>query len=160
MLRVRRAQMEALSRRVRARFVDTMARYLEAHFPESVAGMSRANLWAWVDRVVAKAERYGVTLEPDAAQLLLALMALGESADEDASRPWVREALTARGLEGGGKVRRLLRAALEHGAPGIEDVVVVEAFRDVLEDGPREADGFDEGKASGGDASFEEAAGA
>lgn len=163
MFRIRREQMAQLSRKVCWRFVETMAGYLEAHFPESVAGVSHANLRAWVARVSAKAARYGVTLEPDAAQLVLALMVLGETADEDASRPWVREALAARGLMGAGKVRKLLRAALEHGTPGIEHVIVVEAFVDVLDDASEEdasAEDTPEGDAFAEDSPVEEAAGA
>lgn len=126
-LRILKEQMEALGARTRARFVERIADYLAEHFSASVAGMARADVEAWVEAAVEKAARYGVTTEPEVAQLVLLFLVLGVDADE--TTPWVSEVLRDRQLAGIGKVRALSRVAREREIAGeiegVESVLVV-----------------------------------
>jgi hypothetical protein len=126
MFLIRKEQMEFFARRQREGFVDRMTAYVRASFPACFGGMSRDEARAWVSAGVAKAERYGVDTEPEAAQLLLLLLLLGLDADE--TTPWVRAALSDRALAAPGKVRELVRLARDHETPGIDAVVL----RDVV----------------------------
>jgi hypothetical protein len=124
MFRVRKDQMEWFARKARRSFVERMEGYLREHFAASVDGMSPGDLSAWITEVVERAERHGVTTEPEVAQLLLLSLVLGADADE--TTPWVKEVLDDRELHGVGKVRLLVRRAREHRVTGIDDVVLAE----------------------------------
>lgn len=123
MFRIHEAQMEALGARTRARFVAMMTSYVEEHFAYLVDTTSRDELAAWVSDAVAVGERRGVTGEPEVAQLVLVLLVLGKDVEE--TSPWVAEVLANRDLMGIGKVRKIIRLALERGVEGLEDVLVV-----------------------------------
>src|SRR5262249_5126995 len=82
LLRILKEQMEALGARTRGRFVNKIADYLQEHFAACFDEMSRADLEAWVEAGVDKAARYGVTTEPEVAQLLLLFLVLGLDVDE------------------------------------------------------------------------------
>lgn len=125
MFRILEHQMARLGERSRAGFVTRMADYLASAYAADVAGMTRPELEAWVDSAVAKAEHYGVTMEPEVAQLLLLLLLLGADADTDKGRPWVHEALADRDLAGRGKVRKLIHLARAHRVDGVERVAIV-----------------------------------
>ncbi len=124
MFRVRKDQMEWFARKARRSFVERMAGYLQEHFADCVDGLSPDDLRAWITGVVEKAERHGITTEPEVAQILLLFLVLGDDADE--TTPWVKEVLDDRELHGVGKVRRLVRRAREHDVPGIDEVVLAE----------------------------------
>src|SRR5438045_7509584 len=96
MLRIREEQLAFFADKARKGFVATMADYLEDSFPECVDEMSREELVAWVSDATAKAERYGVTTEPEVAQLILLFLVLGLDADE--TMPWVKDTLSHRDL--------------------------------------------------------------
>jgi hypothetical protein len=128
MLRIRKEQMQALARRTRQRFVGMMEAYLLEHFTAWVEKLPEAELRGWLERALAKAEQYGVTTEPEAAQLVLLLMVLG--VDADVRLPWVAETLSSRGLAPVGKVKKLAAVAREHGTPGLEHVLVTPEMED------------------------------
>lgn len=130
MLRIKPEQMEHFANRARERFVAMMADYLPKSFPDRVAHMNGAALLSWVRRALTVCERYGVIMEPDAAQLMLLLLVLGVDADEQ--KPWVREAL-ARDVAPVGKVRRLIAGCRERALP-IDEMLVVGDFRDPIEE--------------------------
>lgn len=124
MFSIRKEQMELFGRRQRESFVGRMAGYLVSELPDRFAAMSNDAVRAWASAAAAKAERYGVVTEPEAAQLMLLLIVLGANADE--TTPWVRETLADGGLSPLGKVRELVRLAREHGVRALETVVVSE----------------------------------
>jgi hypothetical protein len=123
-LRILKEQMTVLAAQTRRRFVARMAAYLRQHFTDSVDEMSRADLESWVSDAVAVAERYRITTEPEVAQVVLLLLALGLDADE--TTPWVKSILRDPELVGRGKVRALAAAAQAHEVPGVGEVLVVE----------------------------------
>jgi hypothetical protein len=123
LLRILKEQMEALGARTRTRFVQKITDYLLQHFKACFDEMSRADVEAWVGAGIDKAEKYGITTEPEVAQLLLLFLVLGLDADE--TTPWVAEVLRDRELVGLGKVRKLSREAREREIEGVESVLVV-----------------------------------
>jgi hypothetical protein len=130
MLRIRPEQLEHFANRARDRFSNLMTEYIWETFPDRAPEKSRAALASWVRRAVAVCERYGVVMEPAAAQLMLILLALGAQADE--REAWVREALSAK-VAPAGKVRRLIAACEERSLP-ISDLIVVDEFRAPVEE--------------------------
>jgi hypothetical protein len=126
MLRILDDQMEHLGKRTRRRFIGMLESYLREHFSRWVAPLSDALLRAWLEGALAKAERYGVTTEPEAAQLVLLLLVLGVDADE--RLPWVKEVLAARDLAPIGKVKKLIRLARQNRVEGVEHVVVYDGM--------------------------------
>jgi len=133
MLRIRPEQLEHFANRTRDRFVGLMTDYIREAFPERAARIG-PGLTAWVRRALAVCERYKVTMEPEAAQLMLLLLVLGVDADE--REAWISEAL-ARDVAPIGKVRRLVAACRERGlsAPGgIEEMIVFDDYRDEIEE--------------------------
>jgi len=126
MLRILESQMAHLGKRTRRRFLGMMEEYLRAHFPSWVAPLRDDQLRAWLEHALAKAERYDVTTEPEAAQLILLFLVLGVDADE--REPWIAETLGTRKLAPVGKVKKLIAQARERGAPGIEHAVVYEGM--------------------------------
>lgn len=125
MFRILESQMALLGALTRRRFVSMMTDYIEQHFTSSIETTTREGLEAWVSGAVAKAEHYGITTEPEVAQLVLLLLVLGAHADMDEGRPWVHEALADRDLAGRGKVRKLIHLARTHGVEGVEQFIVV-----------------------------------
>ena len=122
MLRILDAQMAHLAKRTKRRFATLIERYLRTSFASWVVPLSDQHLHAWVEHALGKAECYGVTTEPEAAQLVLLFLVLGADADE--RLPWVRETLGARNLAPVGKVKRLIALSREHRVAGVEHVVV------------------------------------
>lgn len=135
MFRVHEAQLAWFGDKARRDFVARMSAYLEQHFARCVRGMTHEQVSAWASAATAKAERYGVTTEPEAAQLVLLFLALGVDADE--TTPWVKEALETRGLYPAGKVRKLVEAARERGGAveqSVEQVLTARFRRAVGEE--------------------------
>ena len=125
MLRIHEHQMARLRQSSRRDFVGRMVDYLRDAHASDVAAMPGPALEAWVSDGIDKAKGYGVTMEPEVAQLLLLLLVLGAEADTDEARPWIREALTDENLVGIGKVRKLIHFARKHRVEGVEKVAVV-----------------------------------
>jgi hypothetical protein len=126
MLRILEHQMAHLGQRTRRRFLRMMEEYLRAHFTEWLSPVADDQLRAFLHQALAKAERYGVTTEPEAAQLVLLFLILGEDADE--REPWVAEALSARHLSALGKVKKLVALCREHGVSRLDHVVVYQGM--------------------------------
>jgi hypothetical protein len=126
MLRILDEQMAHLAKRTKRRFATMIEEYLRAHFTSWLARLSDAELRAWVEHALDKTERYGVSTEPEAAQLILLFLVLGADADE--RLPWVQETLASRVLAPVGKVKRLITLAREHRVAGVEHVVVYEGM--------------------------------
>ncbi|MBW2522813.1 MAG: hypothetical protein JRI23_01495 [Deltaproteobacteria bacterium] len=109
MFRIRKEQMDRLGESTRARFVAMMHDYLRSYFTSWVGELSDDELSTWLGEALAKADRYGVRTEPEAAQLILLLIVLGLDADE--TTEWARqvladEDLVAIGRYGGSPVSR------------------------------------------------------
>lgn len=118
MLRILEEQMDHFGRRAAKDFEERLLAHIAEVCPEAPTGTSLDELRARVRDGMARAERYGITMEPDAARFILMLLALDPGADEEL--PWVRAIVNDRGLDGGGKVRllettgrRVLRGAEE-----------------------------------------------
>jgi hypothetical protein len=124
--RIKKEQMEFFNEKTRSAFRRRMTTYLRESYTDWVAALSSEELDAWVDRVLKKADRSRVRAEPEAAQLMLLFLLLGEDADEQLE--WVSEVLESRSLNGAGKVRRLVRFARERQIESLESVVVFEEF--------------------------------
>jgi hypothetical protein len=138
MLRIRPEQLEHFANRARDRFSNLMTEYIWETFPDRAPEKSRAALGSWVRRAVVVCERYGVVMEPAAAQLTLILLVLGIDRAEaslradDEREAWVRHALLAK-VAPAGKVRRLIAACEERSLP-ISDLIVVDEFRPPVEE--------------------------
>jgi hypothetical protein len=122
MFRIRRAQIDWFDDKTRRDFVAKISRWLADAYPECVANLSTRQRDGWVAACVIKAERYGVVMEPEVAQLLLVFLILGDDADERLG--WVKDTLTNRDLVGVGKVRRLVEEARAQAIPGAESIVL------------------------------------
>jgi hypothetical protein len=125
--RIKKEQMEFFNEKTRAAFRRRMTSYLRESYAECVVSMSDAELDAWVDEVLRKAEKHRVRAEPDVAQLMLLFLLLGSDADE--RHDWVADALSNRNLNGAGKVRRLVRFAREHDVDALESVLVFPEYQ-------------------------------
>ncbi len=121
MLRIKQAQLDHFADRARDRFVRLMVDYLRDSFAPRVEPMDAAALERWVRRALGKCEKYGVIMEPEAAQLLLILLLLGLDADQE--HPWVAEAISA-DVAPIGKVRRLVAECRARGVADLDDVLV------------------------------------
>jgi len=130
MLRIRPEQMEHFANRARERFHNLMVDYIWETFPDRAPEQNRAALASWVRRALALCEKYGVIMEPAAAQLMLLSLLLGVDADE--REEWVRDALS-RKVAPAGKVRRLIDACHERSL-SIDALLVVDEFRMPVEE--------------------------
>ena len=128
MFRILEHQMQALGAETRQKFVAMMTAYLIEHFGRWTAGRPADDIHAWVARALDRAERHGVTTEPEAAQLILLLTVLGPDADERLA--WVREVLEDVDLAAIGKVRRLIALGRANEVSGIEDVLVYDELKE------------------------------
>lgn len=105
MLKILKEQLDHFARKARADFADRVVLHVGLTAPAIAASMTPDELRARVEGAMARAERHGIVMEPDAVEFIMMLLALGPAADEEI--PWVREILSDRGLDGSGKVRRL-----------------------------------------------------
>lgn len=121
-MRIRREQAEHFGNRARAGFTAKMQRYLRRSFPAWVEGLDDEELTAWLRAAVARCEGFGVTTEPEAAQLVLLLMVLG--LDADRRHPFVAEARDHRGLLPIGKVRAIVAGARAARVERLDEVLV------------------------------------
>jgi hypothetical protein len=108
LLRIRAEQFEHFARLARSRFIEMMTTYLREEMPDRVPPREGA-LRAWVERGLALCERSGVTTEPEAAQLLLLLLVLGEEPEQ--RHAWLPPLVARNGLSPEGKVRAIVTAA-------------------------------------------------
>jgi hypothetical protein len=109
MLRILKRQMDHFGRLAAQSFEDRVVAHLAETYPDLASRMGLDTLRSRVRAGMTKAERYGVTLEPDALEFILMLLALGPNADEEI--PWVRAIVNDRDLSGTGKVRLLDKTA-------------------------------------------------
>ncbi|MFT3764623.1 MAG: hypothetical protein QM820_03760 [Minicystis sp.] len=105
MLKILKAQLDHFARKAKRDYADRVVRHIGITYPDLAASMPEEELRARVEDGMARAERHGIVMEEDALEFILMLFALGPTADEDV--PWVRAIVQDRGLDGGGKVRRL-----------------------------------------------------
>ncbi len=127
MLRLRSEQKAELGRRSQRKFELRMADYLATEWARRVGDWSRAELERWTNAAIAKSLRYRVDTEPEVAQLMLLLLALGIDADEQ--NEWIGEILTSRTLHGKGKVRALVEGCETRGLTDVAEYVVFDRFR-------------------------------
>lgn len=120
MFRIHRSQLEFFERQARERYLARLRSFLESSFPECFEEMSPEEIDAWILAAVGVCDRYGVTTERDATQLVLLLLIVGVDADQ--TLPWMREALADADLVPEGKLRLLLAKAREEGVLGVDDV--------------------------------------
>lgn len=130
MLRVRPEQLDHFANRARDRFVGLMTDYIRDAFPERSARFG-PGLADWVRQALGVCERYGVTMEPEAAQLVLLLIVLGIDAGD--REPWISEALSPDGAPVG-KIRQLVAGCREREVPGIEEMIVFDDYRHSTEE--------------------------
>ena len=121
MFRLTKAQLGWFDDKARKDFVERISGYLEQNFRDSVSGLSKDELRAWVDGGVERALRFHIVDEPEVAQLILLHLVLGQSADE--TTPWVKETLEDEGLYPAGKLNKLIEQARERRVESIEQVV-------------------------------------
>lgn len=105
MLKILREQLDHFARKAKRDFADRVVTHLGLTYPALARSMTPEALRARVEDGMARAERHGIVMEPDAVEFILMLFALGPAADDEI--PWVRAIVNDRGLDGGGKVRKL-----------------------------------------------------
>lgn len=120
MFRIHRSQLEFFERQARERYLAKLRAFLESDYPECFDDMSDSEIDAWILAAVGVCDRYGVTTERGATQLVLLLLLVGIDAEE--TLPWMREALSDPALVPEGKMRVLLAKAREEGVEGVDDV--------------------------------------
>jgi hypothetical protein len=120
MFRIHKAQMDFFAEKERARYLGRLRAFLESEFPDCFDEMESEDIDAWVEEAVGVCDRYGVTTERDATQLVMLLLVLGT--DADLAHAWAGETLADPELLPEGKVRRLLVQAREAGIEGVDDV--------------------------------------
>jgi hypothetical protein len=120
MFRIHKVQLEFFEREARARYLSRLRLFLESDYPECFDEMSPDEVAEWVASAVAVCDRYGVTTERDATQLVLLLLLVG--IDADRTVPWMGEVLRDAALLPVGKIRSLLARAREEGIEGVDDV--------------------------------------
>jgi hypothetical protein len=107
-LRIRRAQREALARAEVEDFVRALADHLEESFPAAVRRIDRdellASIRSWVDRAVA----WGFETERQASAFVDVAFVLGDGFDR---QPWARAVLEDRTLPARVRIDRLLALA-------------------------------------------------
>ena len=120
MFRIHKAQMDFFQRTARERYLARLRRYLESDYAECFDEMSPDEIGAWIEGAVGVCDRYGVTMERAATQLVLLLLLVG--VDADRTLPWMGETLGNADLLPEGKLRRLFAQAREAGIEGVDDV--------------------------------------
>jgi hypothetical protein len=120
MFRIHKAQLEHFERTSRERYLVRLRAFLESEYPSSFEDMSSDEIAEWVRDALAVCDRYGVTTERDATQLVLLLLLVGVDADQ--TLPWMKATLGDSDLVPEGKLRVLLEKAREEGVEGVDDV--------------------------------------
>jgi hypothetical protein len=108
MLVLRRAQMDALARSAREPFVENVTAHLRRVWPEECAAMGGAGVEAFVEKGLARCDRYGIETEYDAGRYCDLMLLLTPDFDEDPNIPWAQDILTSPGFDGRVKVDQLM----------------------------------------------------
>ncbi len=111
MLKIRAAQLEALSQAALRQFVERGVEHLERVLPERCRELGREEVRQTVERAMEKAGRYGLTQEYDVLRLLNCMCVLGFDFDTDARYPWAAEILNRPRMKSGTKMDFLTRRA-------------------------------------------------
>lgn len=90
MLRIRKAQMEALSRAVAGDYEDRMVTHLARFFPEESSALGEGAVRERIRLGVARAAAHGVDGERDVCLFLNLMIALGPDFNRDPALPEVR----------------------------------------------------------------------
>ncbi len=83
MLRILREQMDHFGRRAAQGFEDRLVAHLTQTSPAIAEQLGPEALRARVRAGMAKADRYGIVMEPDAVEFITMLLVLGPDADEE-----------------------------------------------------------------------------
>ena len=131
--RVLEHQMHALGRETEALFIAKMQAYVAANLDSFVAQIGHDAVTPWLTDALALAHAHGIDTEPEAAQLMLVLTALGSTLPSRGAQrlDWVRDALEDPTLISVGKLKRLIGEAHRRD-PAIARLVVYPAYREAL----------------------------
>jgi hypothetical protein len=90
---LRKAQLVALERHLRAAFITEMCDHLRKHFPACVSAIESRALSRRVEDALAYAGRYGLTTRRDLARYLNLAAAYGWGFDREPGHAWMRRIL-------------------------------------------------------------------
>lgn len=113
MFRISIAQIQRLSSEARSAFSETMESYLRRYFVHLFDEPSGESIRKAVAVALHKCSNYDITIEPEAAQLIVLLVTLGLDVDEKS--PSIRTILSDGLLLPIGKLRKLVEYCNEHG---------------------------------------------
>jgi len=114
-MKLRKAQIEALSRAVMKGFEDRMAAHLERFFPDDHALLGDVGVRAEIRRGIERAKRYGIVCERCVCKFLDVLFAFGRGFDTSVAFPWAAAILTDRRIADELlRAERLFQAAEAH----------------------------------------------
>jgi hypothetical protein len=107
MLKIRKAQVEALSQAMLRQFEDRMVTHLRAACPEQTQDVSEPELRATIRLGVESAAKYEVTDEVDVRRYLECLVLYGPDFDANPRTPWAGQILNDKELTGTEKMNRI-----------------------------------------------------
>jgi hypothetical protein len=110
-LTIRDAQMAALARDRRERFVRRAVEHVRTAFPAAFAERGRAGVEASVRTALEKSDVYGLPSERDVLRYLNLMYALGFELDTDPRVPWAAEVLGNTRYDGSVKLDLLAERA-------------------------------------------------
>src|SRR3712207_149661 len=93
MFTIRRAQIDAMSARLAARWEERMVLHLVTFFPELASELGEAGLRDAIKLGEKKAARYGIHSERDVCKFLNFMFAFGFDFDVDPGLPWAAQIL-------------------------------------------------------------------
>lgn len=104
MLRIRREQMRAFEKYMRARFETEMLTHLRSLFPTRLADTPDDQLRQTIHDRIERAASYDIAIEDDVRRFLEAVVVLGPDLD---TNPWAAEILRDETLDSAQKMDRL-----------------------------------------------------
>lgn len=110
-MRIRKSQMEALSRSVRKRFEDRVVAHLHECFPDDCLAMGEQAVREMVQAGIARAEGYGLSAEYDVVRYVDLMVVRGRDFDTSPRTPWAAPILRDPDLHPTTKMDRLYEQA-------------------------------------------------
>jgi hypothetical protein len=110
---IRKPQMALFRRAGRQTFADDMVNYLVAEYPAHCAGLTRAEIRAFVERSIDAAAKLRITTEGAVGVLIELRLVYGENLERAPDREWARNILKHERLPGHIKVEAVQNRLLE-----------------------------------------------
>jgi hypothetical protein len=107
MLKIRKEQMNTFKDHILHNFEDKMFMHLKSQFPDQTQQIEESQLREMIHDGIFRAQKYGVTLEPDICRYLECMVLHGVDFDTNPKTSWAGDILRDKGMSGREKMNRI-----------------------------------------------------